>query len=108
MILGINKFVRNTVLCLMFMLAVTAACSCDSYDPDPYDNIPPVVTVEFNYLVPHQMSVLRPVAQVRGPQMSKWERNAWMVAPAVLTTVEPTPLSTTLKGSPPLVAPLRC
>ena len=108
MILGINKLVRNTVLGLMFMLAVTAACSCDSYDPDPYDNIPPVVTVEFNYLVQHQVSVLRPVTQVRGPQMSKSERNLWRVAPAVLTAVELAPLSMAPQGSPPLAAPLRC
>ncbi len=108
MSLGINKVVRNTVLSLMFMLAVTAACSCDSYDPDPYDNIPPVVTVEFNYLVPHQVSVLRPGAQVRVPQTSRSERNIWMVSPAVLTVVESSPVSTALQGSPPLAAPLRC
>jgi hypothetical protein len=108
MILGINKLVRNTVLGLMFMLAVTAACSCDSYDPDPYDNIPPVVTVEFNYLVPHQVSVLRPGAQIRVPQTSKSERNLWMIAPDVLTVMESSPLPMTLQGSPPLAAPLRC
>jgi hypothetical protein len=91
------------------MLAVTAACSCDSYDPDPYDNIPPVVTVEFNYLVPHQVSVLRPGAQVRVPQTRKSERTLWMVAPAILAVMEASPFSTTLQqGSPPLAAPLRC
>ena len=44
------------MLGLMLFLAGTAFCSSDSYDPDPYDDIPPVVTVEFNYVVPGQMS----------------------------------------------------
>lgn len=47
---------RGIVLGLMLFLAGTAFCSCDSYDPDPYDDIPPVVTVEFNYVVPGQIS----------------------------------------------------
>jgi hypothetical protein len=108
MIFGIHKVMRNTVLGLMFMLAVTAACSCDSYDPDPYDNIPPVVTVEFNYVVPHQVSILRSVAQVRTPQISKSERNFYMIVPAMPGLLESSPLPATAQGSPPLVAPLRC
>ncbi len=40
----------------MLFLAGTAFCSTDSYDPNPYDDIPPVVTVEFNYVVPGQIS----------------------------------------------------
>jgi hypothetical protein len=40
----------------MLFLSGTAFCSSDSYDPNPYDDIPPVVTVEFNYVVPGQMS----------------------------------------------------
>ncbi|HET9366051.1 MAG TPA: hypothetical protein VFP71_13670 [Candidatus Angelobacter sp.] len=43
---------RATVLGLMFILAVAAACTSDSYDPNPYDDIPPVVTVHYNYVVP--------------------------------------------------------
>lgn len=43
---------RATVLGLMFILAVAAACTTDSYDPNPYDDIPPVVTVHYNYLLP--------------------------------------------------------
>jgi hypothetical protein len=42
------------VLGLMLFLAGTAFCTSDSYDPNPYDDIPPVVTVEFNYVVPGQ------------------------------------------------------
>jgi hypothetical protein len=49
----------------MFFLAGTAYCSCDSYDPDPYDDVPPVVTVEFNYLVPGSVHISRPHLQAR-------------------------------------------
>lgn len=53
------------VLGLMFFLAVTAPCSTNSYDPDPYDDIPPVVSVEFNYVVPSQPNLVK----VRGTRM---------------------------------------
>ena len=46
------KIGRATVLGLMFFLAVAAACTTDSYDPNPYDDIPPVVTVHYNYVLP--------------------------------------------------------
>ena len=56
------------VLGLMFFLAGTASCWCDSYDPDPYDDVPPVVTVDFNYVVPSQVTVRGPSIQVNAPQ----------------------------------------
>jgi hypothetical protein len=59
------RMIRATVLGLMFFLAMAAACSTDSYDPNPYDDIPPVVTVEFNYLVPNRVNVRRPNAQAK-------------------------------------------
>ena len=108
MIFGVHKLVRNAVLGLMFMLAVTATCLCDSYDPDPYDDVPPVVTVEFNYVVPYQANILRPGAQVRSPQLSKWERGLRMIAPSVLAMFESSSVPAMSKGSPPLAAPLRC
>jgi len=51
-----HRYFRGIVLGLMIFLAGTAFCSTDSYDPNPYDDIPPVVTVEFNYVVPGQLS----------------------------------------------------
>ena len=51
-----HRYFRGAVLGVMLFLAGAAFCSSDSYDPDPYDDIPPVVTVEFNYVVPGQMS----------------------------------------------------
>src|SRR5436305_5257726 len=50
-----HRSLRCIVFGLMFFLAGTASCRCDSYDPDPYDDIPPVVTVDFNYVVPSQV-----------------------------------------------------
>ncbi len=98
---------RNTVLGLMFFLAVTAACSCDSYDPDPYDNIPPVVTVEFNYLVP-QVSILRPAVQVNQLHFSKSGKGLNMIAPVMVISWEPLSPPALAENSPPLIAPLRC
>ena len=57
MFLLAQKIVRGSVMTLMLFLAGTAYCSCDSYDPDPYDDIPPVVTVEFNYVVPCSVTI---------------------------------------------------
>lgn len=57
MLLLVQKVLRGGVLGLMFFLAGSAYCSCDSYDPDPYDDIPPVVTIEFNYVVPSSVSI---------------------------------------------------
>ena len=47
----------------MLFLAGTASFSCDSYDPDPYDDIPPVVTVDYNYVVPGRINIRRPQKQ---------------------------------------------
>ena len=52
----------------MFFLAGTACCWSDSYDPDPYDDIPPVVTVDFNYVVPSAVSVRAPKIETAPPQ----------------------------------------
>lgn len=58
-----NRLLRGIVLGLMFFLAGTACCWSDSYDPNPYDDIPPVVTVDFNYVVPSAVTVRAPRAQ---------------------------------------------
>ena len=52
----------------MVLLAGTASCSCDSYDPDPYDDVPPVVRVDFNYVVPAAISVRAPRIQAKSSQ----------------------------------------
>ena len=65
MFLLAHRFLRRAVLGLMFFLAGTAYCSCDSYDPNPYDDVPPVVTIEFNYLVPGGIHISRPNVQTR-------------------------------------------
>ena len=65
MFLLTHRFVRGIVLGLMFFLAGTACCWSDSYDPNPYDDIPPVVSVEFNYVIPNLVSVPRPAVQIK-------------------------------------------
>jgi len=49
---GCAKLVRLCALGLMLILSVAANCTSESYDPDPYDDVPPV-TVDFEYLTPH-------------------------------------------------------
>ncbi len=63
MFLLAHRWLRGLVLGCMVLLAGTASCSCDSYDPDPYDDIPPIVTVEFNYVVPGRVTIRRPQNQ---------------------------------------------
>ena len=63
-----HRSLRGIVLGLMFFLAGTACCWSDSYDPDPYDDTPPVVTVDFNYVVPSTITVRAPRIQVNAPQ----------------------------------------
>jgi hypothetical protein len=64
----VHRFVRSTILGLMFFLAGTACCWSDSYDPNPYDDIPPVVSVEFNYVIPNLVSIPRPAVHLKSMQ----------------------------------------
>jgi len=68
MFLVSHRTLRGMVLGLMFFLAGTSCCWSDSYDPDPYDNIPPLITVDFNYVVPSAVIVRAPRIQVKSPQ----------------------------------------
>jgi len=108
MFLHTYKFVRCAVLGLMFFLAVTAACSSDSYDPDPYDDTPPVVTVEFNYVVPSRVSIRRPNAQIKRWQAASFEAHAQPAPAAALPALfENTAVPVFVLSSPQLVIPLR-
>jgi hypothetical protein len=91
----------------MFFLAVTAACSTDSYDPDPYDNIPPIVTVEFNYLVPNRVSVRRPNAQAKIRRHVTSSITAQEQASASAPAQLAARATLLLMGAPQLVIPLR-
>jgi hypothetical protein len=68
MFLRSHRSLRGIVLGLMFFLAGTACCWSDSYDPNPYDDVPPVVTVEFNYVLPSLVTVNAPSIGVNPPQ----------------------------------------
>lgn len=63
-----HRSLRGIVLGLMFFLAGTSCCWSDSYDPNPYDDIPPVVTVDFNYVVPSPVTVRAFNIQAKTPQ----------------------------------------
>ncbi|HKD81239.1 MAG TPA: hypothetical protein VKH81_16210 [Candidatus Angelobacter sp.] len=102
------KIMRATVLGLMFILAVTAACTTDSYDPNPYDDIPPVVTVQYNYVVPARVGVRQPGDQ------AKIRHDASLSAALPQHTAASSPLTLEAKanpvlalGSPQLAIPLR-
>jgi hypothetical protein len=80
MLLKSHRLLRAIGLGLMFFLAVAAPCSANSYDPDPYDDMPPVVSVEFNYVVPSQLSV----ASIRGARTQAGFSRAALLQPAAL------------------------
>ncbi len=103
------RIIRATVLGLMFFLAMTAACSTDSYDPNPYDDIPPVVTVEFNYVVPNRVSVRRPNAQAKIRRHGSGSVTVQLLAASALTPafLDAQATSMLLMGSPQLAIPLR-
>jgi hypothetical protein len=109
MVLHTYKFVRGIVLGLMFFLAVTAACSTDSYDPDPYDDIPPVVTVEFNYVVPSGISIRQLDVQAKIRQSASFQAQVQAQQdPAMLPAFFESPIAPAFgQDSPQLVIPLR-
>jgi hypothetical protein len=43
--------VRTVILGLMMVLSAVSFGYCDTYDADPYDDVPPV-TLELNFVVP--------------------------------------------------------
>jgi hypothetical protein len=108
MLLLAHRFVRGVVFGVMLFLAGTAYCTCDSYDPDPYDDTPPVVTVEFNYVVPSRVSIRRPNAQTKN-RLSLYSRNkVQQVSPAELPGFPETQVELAFRQSPPQWAiPLR-
>lgn len=70
MFLVSHRTLRGIVLGLMFFLAGTSCCWSDSYDPDPYDDIPPVVSIDFHYVVPNVITVRTPKIQTSGQRVA--------------------------------------
>ncbi|HZS28983.1 MAG TPA: hypothetical protein VFB76_17270 [Candidatus Angelobacter sp.] len=98
---------RATVLGLMFILAVAAACTSDSYDPNPYDDVPPVVTVHYNYVLPKLENVRSVRSQGTNPTDFSRSVIEQQQAPALaLALLEAQAIPTSLI-SPQLVIPLR-
>jgi hypothetical protein len=92
----------------MVFLAGAAPCSSDSYDPDPYDDVPPVVTVEFNYVVPNQVNIRRPQNHdKRQFGLYSGAKSRQLPSAYVAELREPEVGSLLLHGSPQWVIPLR-
>jgi hypothetical protein len=89
-------------------LAGAASCSSDSYDPDPYDDVSPVVTVEFNYVVLIQVNIRFPKNQDKH-QFSLYARAKSRHLPSACATElrEPEFGSPFLHNSPQWAIPLR-
>ena len=108
MFLLAHRWLRGLVLGCMVFLAATAACSCDSYDPDPYDDIPPVVTVDFNYVVPSRVNIRRPQSQNKRPiridSGNKSQNPSFAEVGGLYESLVASPL---LHGSPQWATPLR-
>jgi hypothetical protein len=102
-----HRFLHGAVLGLMFFLAGTAYCSCDSYDPDPYDDVPPLVTIEFNYVVPGQLQV-RPQVQTGTGFILHALNNARQLPSLSMTGLRASQVDSSFRQAPPQWAiPLR-
>jgi hypothetical protein len=108
MFLMAHRFLRGTVLGLMFFLAGAAACSCDSYDPDPYDDIPPVVTVEFNYVVPSRINIRPSSTQTKNRQQAVTSSQVSRVITVNALALAHPVVSVPGQSLAHLVMPLRC
>jgi hypothetical protein len=108
MFLLAHRWLRGLVLGCMVFLAATASCSCDSFDPDPYDGVPPVVTVEFNYVVPGRVNIRRPQNQNKRPiRIDSANQSQQPPFAEVVGLYESLVASPLLQGSPQWAAPLR-
>jgi len=92
----------------MVLLAGTASFSSDSYDPDPYDDTPPVVSIEFNYVVPGQINIRRPQNQNERPiTIDSGSKLQQLPFPEMAGLYESLVASPLLHGSPQWAIPLR-
>jgi hypothetical protein len=105
----LKRHLRGMVLSMMFISAAATTCLSESYDPDPYDNIPPVVSLEFHYLVPERANVQVQHAFSKGRLVllgSVTHRNRAYAGVAVAFVPQDIPELSPNSFHPP--APLRC
>lgn len=108
MFLLAHRWIRGFVLGCMVLLAGAASCSSDSYDPDPYDDVPPVVTVEFNYVIPGRISIRLPQTQNKRPlRLDSGSKSQQLRHAEVAGLYESLVASPLLHGSPQWAIPLR-
>jgi hypothetical protein len=105
MYLQVHKLIKAVVFGVMFFLAVTAPCTSETYDPDPYDGM--WVTVEFHYLVPSEASVKPSVTPIKSRKdtTSHKAQIQHAGAPFLIAFSAAAPALTT--GSPQVLPPLR-
>ena len=103
------RIIRATVLGLMFFLAAMTACTTDSYDPDPYDDTPPVFTLDYNYLLPNLQHARRTKAQAKVRQVAPFSVTAQpqTATQPISATLEAQATPALLMGAPQVVIPLR-
>lgn len=108
MFLLAHRWLRGLVLGCMVILAGTASCSCDSYDPDPYDDVPPIVTVDFNYVVPGWVSIRLPQDQNNPPiRIDSQSKSGLLPFAEMAGLYESQAAFPSLDGSPQVAIPLR-
>jgi hypothetical protein len=100
-------YLRRLVLGLMFFLAGTASCWSDAYDPDPYDSVPPVVTVEFNYVMPAQASIQISRAALRYDLKALRNTQEQQTQPPGPRSIHDRQVASVFQGTPPTFLPLR-
>src|SRR5262249_49610407 len=103
-----HRYFRGVVLGLMVFLAATAPCFSESYDPDPYDDAPPIVSVEFSYVVPWQFG-MRPGHGIQDNRVSRPRCDRSGQAPSSLPSqvTSENALASVAQHSPQLFQPLR-
>jgi hypothetical protein len=104
MYMQVRKLIKAIVFGIMFFLAVTAPCTSETYDPDPYDGM--WVTVEFHYLVQSEASVKPSVRQIKTRKNTTYKAQIQHAgAPFLIAFSEAAPSLST--GSPQVLPPLR-
>src|ERR1051325_10059917 len=106
MYLQVSKLIKAVVFGIMFFLAVTAPCTSETYDPDPYDDM--CVTVEFHYLVRSEASVKPPAIRTRARKDATLHKVQVQhaAAPFLVAFAEAAP-TLTPHSSPQVLPPLR-
>jgi len=105
MILSAYKTIRGATLGLMVVLAAVSMGYCDTYDADPYDDVPPV-TLELNFVVPMTAAHAQPaVGGNHAPAIMRLDISQHLTASVADAHPDAVPLSAL--ATLPVLLPLR-